>query len=819
MPSQTTANQTTKILGKLAERAAQRKANTEEQDAGMNQEVPFLRHLAHLFPIDARKKLTEAVNSDSGDNAEQRHDLRNLAELLMVSGATSVDRVPADLLNRLGRQNYTPESMDDGEQTRMSIFKAVTKNTAKDYARRLASLLAFCLFVLEDESRAEGMGIALNQTTILALKRFSDAFTANKEDINALVELLVTLSGYQYTQLEDYNVDVLCSFAIGQLYDADGGQFKSKESASKTLSAFKYSVKLAILSKVMGDPNSATSLLERVQWKRHGPNGAFKQLIILHAGVNSLYRKLKPAAMVLDSKCERISYDGIPCSFDLLNDVLHSKIEEAHEQLEHLLMDFEPVLEADQGDESLGYSSTPFTPYFALGTADDNEYGDMSLFAHVMADAELKKRFYGLRRVNAKRNASREYLNACKNYEKTILVLVHILMGCGSRATDYASMTFRNGIVEAQARTVSIYDKDYLHCTMQNRKCTLLHGKSKEFSTLLPRKLADSLLVLYWKYVRPFAAMLVDGLNNHKSFERWQRYCFVQACDEKWVRKAVRDAFGGSESRCTFQWLRHSSNFLMKMFVKGAIPNAALPVYKLFGHSEGTDACYAVEKLAGFSSESYTNTTDVRLILSTFWSKVDLENRRENPTDVVEGYEDTDDEVESSSGLETTEDSAGNEDSDDADSTISDVPNQLAVEEGTSEGDSNSGVASPQTTESPPHMDSGAEPAAVAAATNAVTSEVVQAQNSALEGPDVQGMALNGNDLHADTEFAGEDDFEDFQDECNPKSSENSARAPSKSLSSVQAELVTSTASESKALEDACAQKDNSDSKLAGKSS
>ena len=47
--------------------------------------------------------------------------------------------------------------------------------------------------------------------------------------------------------------------------------------------------------------------------------------------------------MVLDKNCERISYNGIPCSYDLLNDVLHSTIKTANTLLKDLLKGYRPI--------------------------------------------------------------------------------------------------------------------------------------------------------------------------------------------------------------------------------------------------------------------------------------------------------------------------------------------------------------------------------------------------------------------------------------------------------------------------------------------
>ena len=640
MPTQPTVSQKARILQKLAEKAANRKADNAQDGSAEESEVHFLRNLTHVFPLESRKTLASNVIASSGSDAPELSDLSKLAEDFLLRGGLVAERVPAKLLNRLGRQNHAHEPTEDGERTRMTIFKPVQSSTVKDYARRLASLLAFCFLIQEDSDARQACGIAVKTNALVAIQQFRDGFNANKEDTDKLMDLLLALSAGTYGHLDNYNVDVLCSFAIGQMFDDESGKFRSKENANKTVSAFKYSFRMAILCKLSSSPNADLALTERTQCERSGPNHPFKQLTILQAGLNSLPRKLKPQAMVLDEQCERVSVNGIPCSFDLLNDAFHSLMDEAKDKLEELLMGFVPEDLLENAAESLGYSSLPFTANFAFGQVSDSEYGDMSLFEYVYAHDEHKPHFFGRNRANAKRDESRDYLKSCMEYEKILIALMHILLGCGPRSTDYAFLTFMNGDVESEERTLSIYDSKYLICYLANNKGSKLHRKDKGFAALLPRTIANSVFVAYWKYVRPFALMLMDSLGNRQSFDRWKRYCFVQACDPKWVRKHVCDAFGGRTTGRNLKWLRHSLIFLMRQFVKGNSANSSLPVYKLFAHSESTDACYAIEKLAGFPPERCTNTTDMRLILNTLWQKINLEARRANPTDSVEDSED-----------------------------------------------------------------------------------------------------------------------------------------------------------------------------------
>lgn len=658
MPPLSPTARKTRILEKLAERAAARKedtVNADHPDPLSNR--GFFSHLEHLFPLNARKKLASLTDSVANGNEHDTSDLRELTQNFMLEGEEKVKSACPELLMMLGRQSYESGTPEDGEREKISIFRAVTTVTARTYARHLASFLSFCFLVIGDESMREECGLKMKDEMMDALESFHDLFEEGVADTCSLIDLLVTLSALEFTRREDYNADAFCSFAIGCLYDGASGEFDPKGPASKTLSAFKYSFRLAILYKLEDDDDADIDLIHRVRWKLLGKKRPFKMLTILHKGVNALPRKLKPAASVLDKNCERVSYDGIPCSFDLLNDVLHSTIEKAKGQLNGLLMGFVPE---DIEEEGFGYSSIPFAAHFAFGQNSESEYGDISLFNYVLGHAKWSKHFYGSKRSNAKRSSARAFLRSCQKLEQSLVVIMHILLGCGPRATDYARLTFMNGNVESQARTVSIYDDDFLHCVIGNSKLTQLRGRCKAYSVFLPRKLVDPIFVAYWKYVRPFALMLKEGLGSKQSYHRWHRYCFVQACDEKWVRRVICEALGGKETRRTFQWLRHAAIFLMRMFVRGAIPAPSLPVYKLFGHSESTDACYAVEKLSGYTSESCTNTTDVRLILSVYWQKIDLEERKANPTDVVEVDE-------SDSGNEYDDEEEGHDEADNDD--------------------------------------------------------------------------------------------------------------------------------------------------------
>ena len=268
MPTQPTVSQKARILQKLAEKAANRKANNDQDGSAEEFEVHFLS----VFPLELRKKLASNVIASSGSDAPELSDLSKLAEDFLLRGGLVAERVPAELLNRLGRQNHAREPTEDGKRTRMTIFKPVQSFTVKDYARRLASILAFCFMIQEDSDARQACGIAVKPNVLVAIQQFRDGFNANKEDTDKLMDLLLALSAGTYGHLDNYNVDVLCSFAIGQMFDDESGKFRSKENANKTVSAFKYSFRMAILCKPSSGPNVDLALTERTQCERSGPN-------------------------------------------------------------------------------------------------------------------------------------------------------------------------------------------------------------------------------------------------------------------------------------------------------------------------------------------------------------------------------------------------------------------------------------------------------------------------------------------------------------------------------------------------------------------
>ena len=80
MPTQPTVSQKARILQKLAEKAANRKADNAQDGSAEESEVHFLRNLTHVFPLESRKTLASNVIASSGSDAPELSDLSKLAE-------------------------------------------------------------------------------------------------------------------------------------------------------------------------------------------------------------------------------------------------------------------------------------------------------------------------------------------------------------------------------------------------------------------------------------------------------------------------------------------------------------------------------------------------------------------------------------------------------------------------------------------------------------------------------------------------------------------------------------------------------------------
>ena len=70
-----------------------------------------------------RKELSAQVAPSLDHQIAELADLRVLAEEFLQRGAQAVEKVPADLLNRLGSQNHSEDATEDGERTRMTCLK------------------------------------------------------------------------------------------------------------------------------------------------------------------------------------------------------------------------------------------------------------------------------------------------------------------------------------------------------------------------------------------------------------------------------------------------------------------------------------------------------------------------------------------------------------------------------------------------------------------------------------------------------------------------------------------------------------------------
>ena len=179
-----------------------------------------------------------------------------------------------------------------------------------------------------------------------------------------------------------------------------------------------------------------------------------------------------------------------------------------------------------------------------------------------------------------------DYLRRCLRFEKEALSLVHVLGGCGNRATgEFESLYFRNtGTAMASSLTLvgdSSGMGEWLHIQGTSWKSSLLRGVNVAKSTLVPRKKMRALRA-YWQIVRPFACGLLKGLRflasqgalsikhadavkHFGELSIWQSRCFVRATGgavRAWVSKALR------RIGCAISHLAHFRPRSAKMIVR-----------------------------------------------------------------------------------------------------------------------------------------------------------------------------------------------------------------------------------------------------------
>jgi hypothetical protein len=581
--------------------------------------------LYRLFNDSQRKFLRQLALTGNG---EERGELcGELLELQKSLENTTLDLFQefksAELLlgeavsEALGAIKYiAPEDEDSDTSFHKRKFFSCVANyrTEKEYARRVAQMLRLFILLLDERNRVAS-NIELSNTHKILIHRFKES-SRSKEDIQQLILELLKIDGGIHST---YNREVLCILPIANFISA-GNLFVSSDTASKTMSAIKYLCRgclmLHLLSMPQGSRIEDADVLRYIKYNIGGTS-SWQNLVRMHKALTRFPRRVHQR--VRHTEGDSVFVDGIDLGPRVILEAVIRCFEETRVVFKKLLMKYEP----EPMEKGVDDDMSPFVAFGQQATCADGKH---CLLMYVTANKEICKKFFTAQ-GQVKTERAQRYLKNCILFEKSALVLMHLLMGAGSRATDFEQLTFRNS--HDLIRHIWLYDEETLLVDRQSRKTSLLHDKDDRCLVLLPRKWFEH-VIQYWITVRPFASILARALQrSNKEVDRWQRFCFIKA-SSKVVSKCVCAALGGQGK--TFQRLRHA---IEAIFREKVIPQEHMlleqfPFDKLLGHSRTTGLSYGVRILEGSNRlHAATDITGIRRCLKTYWRILGLDEIQE----------------------------------------------------------------------------------------------------------------------------------------------------------------------------------------------
>jgi len=620
---------------------------------------PLTEKLCRVFPPASRKVFRRVVANGDELNGRLQGFWFDVQREFEHTTKELIDRVhelardtPEAILEALGssRGEYINEEEDAMKSRFFSMLK--TTQTKKDYARRMAQFLRLMVSLL-DSRRREQCNVVLNAEFLQAI----ESFHSGPRSVNDVVLLVLTFLKTPQEFFSLYNSSIFCLLPIAHLI-SDTNNFTCSDSAQKTISSLKFLCRGCILLELhtmhQGNSDRFPSLLGLLESSK-GSNRPFAELMRLHKGVNCIKRPvMKRVIFTLDG---RVLVDGIDFSPTRLSDALVDSYRVSKRKVNALLLGYQPSNittppALDQGE----------TPFSAFGRASADANGENYFLEYVTSQDCLARRFFTLKNGKIKLVAAKRYLNDCLSLEKSVLPLMHLLMGSSSRGTDFEQLTFRTGAGRDLPRRVAIFDQDLILVERHNRKGEWLKGNQDIRPALLPRKWFEHVLQ-YWLVIRPFCCLLVRLLNRSRSeLERWQRYCFVQS-SSNFVTETVQAALPGEGTH--FQRLRHASQAIFRKYVapqEHSLQNS-FEYDRLFGHTYRTGLCYGVQQLFGSDvAHAAADISSIARCLKGWWNVLSLENRIQHASVIAEASGGGEDGPSSlHSGSETSEDEENNE--------------------------------------------------------------------------------------------------------------------------------------------------------------
>jgi hypothetical protein len=598
----------------------------------------MLTNLGNDLPIRQRTKLSlldkpvgDMAGGRTGGSGEDLSSVGELHHLLNMECRGYYSRIVGVMgdCNEALRAVLGPQSVS--RQYRQKYYKSVkTQATMKQYSSRMARFvrLFYTLSLNETLRGSIGDGI-LGESMLASFKEFAEHVedeTYDSEDLHALLLAIARYNGGLGTSYKDC---LPCLYAAVVLSDSKTGEFVNVETTGKVLSALKFFLRGALIIEaqreieekeargvVMLEVDQVKCLRGMLEVVGGGSTNTLTTVARMGKVIHAYELPAQVRLIFPDPTDSRYCFvNGKEFGHLSLRKMVDVATSKATRILKRLMLGYT--------FESGGYqedSTTVRLPGFAFGRNPNR--GTEDPYIKKRSRRTLHDRFWlpapddsdgdvnGLLFNGAVACA---FLRECMELEKHVVVINHVLGGCGTRGPDFQSQTFRNG--PDTKRNVFILGStlgdQVMAFGVPNSKRSLLLNKASGVLRFVECAQVDFLLP-YYLVVRPWAVELRRCITRYSKdltaiqverlhpVARWDRFLYVSSSAEtkrNHIAKAAADATGNKG--ITFNEVRHVAVALHRKFIvpQEHIVQAAFPVEQGFGHTQQADNRYGLDAL------------------------------------------------------------------------------------------------------------------------------------------------------------------------------------------------------------------------------
>ena len=564
----------------------------------------------------------------------QLHDVLNMQcqeyYSLIVDAMSSSNEALREVL---GPQS---SSREYGQRT----FSAVkTSRTMKNYSSRIARFVRlFHTLCLDEELRGSFGNTIMCDSMVTAFQVFAERVkdigwdtcdvdtVFDTYDIEDLHELLLAVANYNGGLGSSFKDYLPCLYGAVVLTDSTTGAFTNVETTAKALSALKFFMRGALLIEasreikqkaeqgvVLVETDKVESLRGALEVVGKGSTNTLTTLARMSKVIFAFELPAQVRILYPDpTDSRRCFVNGKEFGHLALKKMVNVAMVHAKRILNRLMLGYT--------FDSAGYqedATTVCLPGFALGRPQWDEFKLSHPFLKKRSRIHLHDRFW-LPNPDSKGfllngDVARSYLRECIELEKHLVVIFHVLGGCGTRGPDFECQTFRNGTNTKRNVFIlgtTVGDQVWAF-GVPNSKSSKQHNKATSVLRFLNFSQVEFILP-YYLVVRPWARELrcaverfckdltSTQLERLHPAERWDRFLYVGASAET-KRNHIANAavLATGNKGITFNEVRHVAVALHRKFIvpQEHVIQAGFPVHQGFGHTQQADNRYGLDAL------------------------------------------------------------------------------------------------------------------------------------------------------------------------------------------------------------------------------